>query len=174
MNDARRLTYEPLALVHADELFRVLDDPLVGRYTGGPDVTTLAAMRERIEFLSGGASPSDPDEKWVNVVARRLEDGQIVGRLEATVHGDRGELAYVFGPAWWGQGYATEGVLWLIDHLTHTFQLASLWACVHPHNVASQRLAQRVGLVPTDPPEPVPMSYDEGDLVFVLRLDQLG
>jgi RimJ/RimL family protein N-acetyltransferase len=42
-----RLTIEPLALAHSDALHRALDDPRVGEYIGGPDVTTSDASRRR-------------------------------------------------------------------------------------------------------------------------------
>ena len=41
-------------------LFAALDDERVGRYIGGPDVTTIEALHERIDFLAAGLSPSDP------------------------------------------------------------------------------------------------------------------
>jgi hypothetical protein len=49
-----RLTIEALDPTHAEGLLAALDDPRVGTHIGGPDVTTLAALRERI-----GPSPRD-------------------------------------------------------------------------------------------------------------------
>jgi RimJ/RimL family protein N-acetyltransferase len=105
------------------------------------------------------------------VVVRRLDDGVVIGRVEATVIGATAEIAYVFGPAWWGNGYATEATGWLIDHLQTRFRLEQICAVIHPDNLASQRLVGRLGLVCVPTPSPPPSSFDEGDLVFVRRLD---
>lgn len=168
MDQTDRLQYELLDHHHAEGLLAALDDPRVGRYIGGPDVTTLAALHARIDFLAPGGPPSRPDERWINIVVRRRADGVIIGRLEATVVEPRAEIAYLFGPAWWGNGYATEGAVWLIEHLCQRFALTGVWACIDPANEPSQRLVVRAGLVETQPPVPPLTSYDDGDLVFTM------
>jgi len=156
-----RLVIEPLAPEHATGLFAALDDLRVGTHIGGPDVTTLEALERRIAALLSAA----PDgEEWRNWVVRH--DGIIVGRLEATLHDDIAEVAYVFGPAWWGRGFATEGARWMVDHLDG--DVSQQWATVLPANGPSIALLQRLGFDAADAESaPVPlMSYDDGDLVF--------
>jgi len=158
-----RLRIEPLDLVHAEGLLAALDDARVGTYIGGPDVTTLDALRERIERVNIGP-PAQRNERWCNWAV--LADGVVIGRVEATVHDGIAEIAYVFGPAWWGQGYASEAVTWMIDEL-RALDVAEYWATVAPENDASARLLTRIGFAPTDPPVDVSlMSYDDGDLTF--------
>jgi RimJ/RimL family protein N-acetyltransferase len=134
-------------------------------------MTTIDALHRRIEFLAAGVSPSNPDEHWVNVVVRRRDDGVIVGRVEATVLAHTAEIAYVFGPAWWGHGYATEATAWLVDRVRTVFHVERVVAAIHPDNHASQRVVERLGLLRVDTLSPPPMSYDDGDLVYVLELD---
>jgi RimJ/RimL family protein N-acetyltransferase len=161
-----RLVLEPLQPDHADGLFEALDDPLVGRFIGGPDVSTLEDLRARIRRLLAG--PSDPRaETWRNWVVRL--DGTIIGRVEATLHDGVAEIGYVFGPRWWGQGYAGEVVAWLLVELRRD-GVAEAWATVDPANEPSARLLRRagfeasaVGIVPLH-------SYAAGDHVFVRRL----
>lgn len=163
-----RLALEPLRHEHADALVAVIGDPLVGRYLGGPDVTTIAAMHERIDQLHAGPGPDWPDERWWNFVVRRLDDGAVIGRVEGTTYGEWGELAYIFGPSSWGHGFASEATLWLIEFL-HGLGAEELWAAVHPENVRSVRLLQRLGFTAMDAPGRPIGSFDDGDLVF--RLD---
>ena len=170
MDQSDRLIFEPLAHHHADGLFAALDDERVGRYIGGPQVTTVEALHARIDFLAAGVSPSNPDEHWVNVVVRRRDDRTIIGRVEATILGRTAEIAYVFGPAWWGHGSATEATAWLVEHVQSRFAVDQVVASIHPDNLASQRLVERLGLVRVPTPSPAPMSFDDGDLVFVLHL----
>ncbi len=166
-----RLTIEPLAHEHAEELVAALDHESVGAFIGGPDVTTVEAMHERIDRLATGPGPEWPDEQWWNFAVRRSADGAMVGRLEATTYGDWAEVAYVFGPALAGRGYATEGVRWLVGHVADVLSVAEQWAAVHPDNLASIRLLERVGFR-REPTAWRPIgSFDDGDLVFHLHAD---
>ena len=163
-----RLRYEPLGHPHADALVAALADPLVGEYIGGPDVTTVAALHTRIDRLAEG--PAATGEHWWNFVALRRHDGVLVGRLEATLHGDWAEIAYVFAPRHWGNGYATEGTRWLIGHLAEE-GVTELWAAVLPQNTRSIDLLLRVGFERRDRPIRPLASYDDGDWVFSLGAD---
>ena len=163
-----RLLIEPLSPEHARDLFAALDDPRVGTYIGGPDVTTLDALERRIAALVAGPPDDHPEDRWLNWVVRRTGDGAAVGRLEATTYPDGwAEVAYVFGPAFWGAGYATEGAAWMAAHLAAEYGIDELWAAVHPDNAASIRLLDRLGFVARPAPPARPLgSYDDGDLVF--------
>jgi len=165
MATTERLEIEQLCHDHAAGLVAALGDPQVGAYLGGPDVSTEAAMHDRIDRLAEGPGPGHPDERWHNFAVRRVPDGAVLGRIEATTYGDWAEIAYVFGPATWGQGYATEATQWLLVWL-HDRGVTELWAAVHPDNNRSVRLLLRLGFeqlaVPTRPLG----SFDDGDLVF--------
>ena len=160
-----RLRIEPLAPDHAEGLVAALDDDRVGRYIGGPDVTPIEALRTRIARLLEGAPPGS-GETWLNWAV--LAGDTIVGRVEATLHRGVAEVAYVFGPAHWGQGYATEATGWMIGEL-RSRGLAEFWATVVTANDGSIRLLQRLGFVEAEPGDLALQSFDEGDLTFVLR-----
>jgi RimJ/RimL family protein N-acetyltransferase len=160
-----RLTIEPLDLSHAVDLFAALDDDRVGTYIGGPDVTSLAALRERIARLNVGA-PADRSEIWCNWAV--LSEGVVVGRIEATVHDGIAEIAYVFGPMSWGKGYASEAVAWMVEEL-RTLGAQECWAAVAPGNESSVRLLARVGFMAADPSDVRLLSYEDGDLTFLRR-----
>jgi len=161
----RRLSIEPLDETHAESLFAALDDPRVGAHIGGPDVSTLPALRERIARLRAGP-PATSGEVWANWAV--LSDGTVIGRIEATLHGGIAEIAYVFGPRWWGRGYATEATRWLLDELRRQ-GVQACWATVAPENEASVRLLRRLGFVEVEPRGVSLLSYDDGDLTFVRR-----
>jgi RimJ/RimL family protein N-acetyltransferase len=163
-----RLDIEPTDHGHVDGLIAALDHPSVGDYIGGPDVTTAAALHERIDGLRAGPPAHFAEDHWLNFVIRRRDDGLIVGRLEATLYDGWGEVAYLVGPPFQGNGYATEGVRWLIDHIADRWGIGELWATVDPRNAASIRLLDRVGFRLQTEPARMPGSYDEGDLVYRL------
>jgi len=163
-----RLAIEPLAAAHATGLHAALDHPDVGLFIGGPDVTTPEALHARIEWLNADPPPSPPGERWWNFAVRLRADRAIIGRLEATTYAGWGEIAYVFGPRWWGLGLASEATHWLVCHLAD-HGIPELWASVDFDNVASQRLLTRVGFQATEEPERPLHAFLPGDAVFVHR-----
>jgi RimJ/RimL family protein N-acetyltransferase len=160
-----RLTLEPLDERHAPGLVAALDHTDVGRFIGGPDVTTVDAVVERIGRVRHG--PADGrDEQWCNWVA--MIDDVVVGRVEATVHHGIAEVAYLFDPRRGGRGLATEAVAWMIGQLSEA-GVEDFWAAVVPENTLSIRLLERLGFVPDDPGAIPLVSFDPGDLTFRKR-----
>ena len=56
------------------------------------------------------------------------------------------ELGYRLAQAFWGKGYAAEAGRRLVDHAFRDLMLECLAAVVHPHNVASVRVTEKIGL----------------------------
>ncbi|MFV0393915.1 MAG: GNAT family N-acetyltransferase [Coprobacillaceae bacterium] len=56
------------------------------------------------------------------------------------------ELGYVFNRNYWGQGYATESVLALLDYAFNQLQARRIKALCNPENKASWTLLQRLGM----------------------------
>jgi RimJ/RimL family protein N-acetyltransferase len=164
-----RLSIAALHPADAPELFTALDHPDVGRFIGGPEASSVDAMRERIERVNAGPprtrSRDRAGERWWNFVVRAGADGRVLGRLEATTYGDWGEIAYVFDPRVWGAGYATEATTWLLQFLAGE-GVVEVWAAVVPENQRSVRLLHRLGFIERDRPRDGLASYDDGDVAF--------
>ena len=118
-------------------------DPEVTRFMGGPrDAKWLA------ENFAEDANNQDPPlyDQWP-VVDR--SNGEVIGYcglLDKEVEGRAEvELVYVFAPAAWGKGYATEMALALREHATRSLGLRRLIALIDLENEASARVAERVG-----------------------------
>ena len=161
-----RLQIEPLGRSHAPGLVEALAHPAVGRFIGGPDVTTVDALHARLDRLARGSGR--PDEIWLNFAVRRADDGVVLGRLEATTNGDWAEIAYLLGPAHQGRGYAREAVRWLIEALGAA-AIDEVWAAVHPDNLRSIRLLEALGFTRRSTTTRELGSYDPGDLRFERR-----
>ncbi len=152
-----RLDLIPLTATDAEDLFAVFDDPALGRWTGETPPTDVEALRRRFAAWEAGPCQGSP-ERWLNWAMRRRADGRAVGHLQSTVVGDGAVVAWVVGTAFQGQGFATEAARALVTWLRET-GIATIEASIHPGNVASQVVASRVGLHPTD-------RIDDGEVVW--------
>ena len=141
-----RLTLEPQQAVHADEMFVLLQDPALYRYENAPP-QSVEHLRERFARLETRAS-ADGSEAWLNWVVR-LRGGALIGFVQATVHADGAAgIAYVFGSAHWGQGYAYEAVDAMLGELAQRWQVRVFRAVLKRDNARSQRLLTRLQFAP--------------------------
>jgi RimJ/RimL family protein N-acetyltransferase len=143
--ETERTVLSPLRERDADEMVTVLADVTLYEFTGG-EPPTLDSLTERYRHQVAGSG--DPNEVWRNWIIRTNGDGRAVGFVQATVMGDAAEVAWVVGVSDQGRGLATEAATamceWLADNAVRRIE-----AHVHPRHVASQRVAARIGLVPT-------------------------
>ncbi len=136
--ETRRLRIEPLKAEHAEALQALTDDPAIT----GP-----------IHFLSSPFTLSDAealigtnDDHNCGV----WQDGKLIGVVGAHAHRDDGtEIGYWIGTRFQGQGYATEAVSSVIDHLRRTHPERRITAECRPGNLASWRLLHKLGFLPT-------------------------
>jgi ribosomal-protein-alanine N-acetyltransferase len=56
------------------------------------------------------------------------------------------ELVYFFSSLYWGKGYASEAAALLRDYARESLKLPRLVSLIHPDNVASRRVAEKVGM----------------------------
>ncbi len=145
----RRLDLVPLTAGDADDLFPVLDDPALGRFTGEPPPADVEAVRAGFARWEARRSP-DGTELWLNRDVRRSDDARAIGYEQATVGDGDAAIAWTIGTAFQRQGFATEAGHALIGWLRDTLGAPSIVGSIHPDNVASQTAAHRIGLRPTD------------------------
>lgn len=167
-----RLYFEPLTLAHADELFSILTTPSVLAFidpTHSPNIEEL-----RAEYAVRARGPSNlitPTQQWFNmaIYLKKTHYSNAIGRLEATSYGEWGELAYLLGESWWGQGLAFEAMNWWHEYLAKTVpETKHWWATVHPANKRSIKLLSRLEYEEADSNrQPQLQSYDFGDRCFV-------
>jgi RimJ/RimL family protein N-acetyltransferase len=144
-----RLVLEPLSVDHATEMVDVLSSPSIYTFVGGraPTLGELTAHYERQVAGSGRA-----DETWLNWVLRL--EGELVGFVQATVTGPTAariaEIAWVVRPEAAGQGLATEAAAAMVAHLRERHGVTEVIAHIAPGHHASEAVARRVGLSPTE------------------------
>ncbi|HLJ30055.1 MAG TPA: GNAT family N-acetyltransferase [Candidatus Angelobacter sp.] len=127
---------QPLAAMHCN--------PEVSRFIGG--VKTLEQTRQRLlgwmeEYKRYGFA------KWA-VILRST--GEFIGRcglsLEQFDDTSEWELGWTLARAYWGQGYATEAAEAAMQHCFRVLGHSRLISLIRPQNLASIRVAQRLGM----------------------------
>jgi RimJ/RimL family protein N-acetyltransferase len=148
--DGARLVLEPLTVDHSDEMAPLLDDPLLHAFTGGEPVSA-EDLRARYARQSVGWS-KDRDERWLNWIVRRCDDGQVVGYVQATVtlvdSRSSADVAWVIGSKYQRRGYAKEAAGLMVDWLRGQ-GVRTVSAHIRPDHQASQAVASQLGLHPT-------------------------
>jgi RimJ/RimL family protein N-acetyltransferase len=139
---SERLELEPLHVEHATEMVSVLADPAMYEFIGGapPTEAELVARYVRRSRRPG----------WLNWVLRRKDTREAIGTVQATQKDDHtAELAWVVSSRFQGAGYASEAAAAAIDWL-EAGGIDELYAYIHPDHIASNKVAERLGFVPTE------------------------
>jgi len=143
------LSLRPLRVDDAEAMAAVLADPDLYTYTGGTPPGE-EELRQRYAILARGRS-EDGAEDWANWIVVLEPEGRPVGYVQATIPVDGGptQIAWLIGTPWQGRGLAKEAAGLLKGELRDR-GVRRLVADVHPEHTASQRVAQAIGLAPTD------------------------
>jgi RimJ/RimL family protein N-acetyltransferase len=127
-------------------MMHLLSDPRVHRFLPSDPPTDEVALTQRLKRLESRHSP-DGREDLLNWVVFQSETA--IGMVQATVRPAEGTaaVAYLFHPDGWGQGYATEAMRALLEHLQRDVGVQRFSANIDTRNLASQRLIERLGFV---------------------------
>jgi len=150
-----RLTLQPLSRAHSQGMFALWSRPEVCRYSGQAhdvhgDLITLPAVAPRdsdkiIDVFVRGALDGTR-LRWALVTKA---DGAFAGAAGFNALGTCSEYAYHLRPPFWGRGLMAEASRAAIDWLKRRPESASVEAFIAPANVASIKLAERLGFSPT-------------------------
>jgi len=97
------------------------------------------------DFIETYAEKTVPETRFAITLT---SDSQLCGGIglgvdEAHQHA---ELGYWVGVPYWGRGYATEAACAMIQYGFETLGLHRIYASYIPHNVASGRVLQKIGM----------------------------
>ncbi|OJX68684.1 MAG: NTP pyrophosphohydrolase [Magnetospirillum sp. 64-120] len=140
-----RLRLRPLVDADAPALAALANDAEMVRFTA--NIPHPYALSDALDFIK----IQDQRRQAGQGVALGLEqvvDGTLVGVIGFGLDtGESPELGYWLGRPYWGQGLMTEALRRLLRHMFDDLGFASVWAAVHPDNVASMRVLEKAGLV---------------------------
>lgn len=144
--ESARLLLRPRSLEDLDAIVRMNADPVVMQHiaaVGDPAMNRDAVAARSFSHVGRGLG------YWS--VFAKAGPHSFLGYVGLIPDGDAAEdvqLSYRFTVASWGHGYAREASMRLLRHGFETLALANVAVTTHPLNLASLRLAERLGFLP--------------------------
>ncbi|WP_372069293.1 GNAT family protein (plasmid) [Tistrella mobilis] len=117
-------------------LFAYLEAPVAGCFLS-LRLESLAAAEAEAEQRAGS-------DEYLAVCLKQTDS--LIGDVFAMQEDDTWSVGWNFNPAWGGRGYALEAARTLVAWLFSTGRARRLYAYVEDHNLASQRLCERLGM----------------------------
>ena len=144
--ETNRLLLRHLVLEDLNDLFSLYRDPEIRRYF--PEgVLTFEETREELEWHMNGHPKYPKLGLWATI---HKETGTFIGRcglLPWEIDGRlEVEIAYLLDKSFWHQGLATEAAKGILDYGFGKLNLTRLICLIDPENIASQRVAERIGM----------------------------
>jgi RimJ/RimL family protein N-acetyltransferase len=157
-----RLCLRKPASQDAEALYDLFADAEVMQGLGKEPVSTVEEVRATIEEMIGGWRE---DGFGAFILETAATDRQVVGQAGLMVFDTRGwtpstrakagthaqpELGWALARAHWGRGYATEAAAAIRDWAYERPDVDRLVSMISRDNTRSQRVARRLGAIPTD------------------------
>ena len=141
-----RLLLRHLELRDVQELYSLYQDIEIRRYF--PDgVLSYDDTKEELEWYINGHPQYPKLGLWATV---HKESGKFIGRcgllpweIDNTLEI---EIAYLLNKDFWHQGFATEAAKGIMSYGFEKLHQTRLICMMHPENVASQKVAERIGM----------------------------
>jgi ribosomal-protein-alanine N-acetyltransferase len=141
-----RLILRHLVMDDLEKLFTLYSDSEIRRYF--PDgVKNYKDTKDELEWYLNGHPEHPKFGLWATV---HKETGIFIGRcglLPWEIDGKLEiEVAYLIDKKFWHQGLATEAAAGILAYAFDNLNLSRIICLMHPANIASQRVAQRLGM----------------------------
>jgi len=143
-----RVRLDPLRVELARPMFDVLADERIYEFISERPPKSVEHLEARYEILATRLSP-DATCRWLNWCVFSIKDRRYVGYVQATVpvQGDSAEIAYVFSPLFWGQGFAFNAVAVMLSMLARDYGCKHFIAHTEMTNLRSVSLLRRLGFI---------------------------
>lgn len=134
--------------------FRVEDAPILAAYRNDAGTarfqswTLPYAVHAASELVASLAATDRPVvDSWFGLVIE--VDGEMIGHVAVHLESDgrAAEIGYTLAPVARGNGYATEAATRVIDWLFDDVGVSRIHASLHPENVDSMMVLERLGFV---------------------------
>ncbi|MGE7091921.1 GNAT family N-acetyltransferase [Lysinibacillus sp. NPDC048646] len=139
----KRLLLRKMKESDALELFKIWSDPDVRKFMNISNFTHEDQAKEMIELLDELAL----DHKAIRFTIIELASNEIIGSCgfnSIDFENARVEIGYDIAKAYWGNGYAPEGIMALVNYAFTTLALNRIEAKVEPENLNSIKVLEKL------------------------------
>lgn len=140
---AQRLHLRKMEVSDSHSLFKIWSDPDVTKFMNISSFTHEVQAKEMIEKLEELAQAS----KAIRFSMIEQESNEIIGTCgfnSIDFENAKAEIGYDIAKAYWGMGYATEGIFALLNYSFETLELNRIEAKVEPANVNSIKVLKKL------------------------------
>lgn len=140
-----RLILRRLTLDDAQFMVTLLNDPSFFANIGDKGIRTIEQARQ---FLLDSHLASYESNGYGHYLVEVKESGESIGTCGLIDRKALGEIdiGFAYLPVAWGKGYATEAAAAVMGYARGELGLGKIVAIVAPHNVASIRVLEKLGL----------------------------
>ncbi|ALC85190.1 GNAT family acetyltransferase [Bacillus sp. FJAT-22090] len=139
----QRLHLRKMEVSDSHSLFKIWSDPDVTKFMNISSFTHEVQAKEMIEKLEELAQAS----KAIRYSMIEQESNEIIGTCgfnSIDFENAKAEIGYDIAKAYWGMGYATEGIFALLNYSFETLELNRIEAKVEPANVNSIKVLKKL------------------------------
>lgn len=142
--ETKRLRLRPFNLEDSVPLHKMLEVEGVLQYFPSPDPPHL----ERVEKLVQRQIDHWGQHGYAWWAVESQADNHLIGwsGLQYLPETDEIEIGYLLARPYWGTGLATEGALVGMNFGFEKLEISTIIGIVHPENLASQRVLEKIGL----------------------------
>ena len=130
--------------------------PGIGIFTRRVHLADVSSVKPRpslpIRYAAGSlisaslrSSPSDPNRLDFMALDSGLSKVGVFGIRRESESSDEAEVSYILAPEFYGRGFATEGVKWIMGYCKEHWGISNVIAEIHKENIRSINLAESVG-----------------------------
>jgi len=142
ITQTNRLQLRHIIQSDAEFLFDLYNQPAFIEHIGDRGVSSLAKARQ---FVDSVLANYEKHGFWLYMVEDRLTgEPVVINGLVKRDYLDAPDIGFAISEAYWGQGYAYESSLAVLDHARH-LKLEKLLAIISPANIASIQLIEKLG-----------------------------
>ncbi|WP_432663674.1 GNAT family N-acetyltransferase [Wukongibacter baidiensis] len=146
--DTERLTMRPFTLDDRDSIFNIMKDKEMYLYTPDEPWSGVESAEEFIKMVLWLYDMNHHNFRHFFAMTIK-QSGEIIGFCGIggiAYDRSKNEVFYSIGKDHWGKGYATEAAKAMLKYAFEELELDNIIAAVHPENIASNRVLQKIGL----------------------------